>query len=86
MAQNTQQRTINGVDVGRLKEVIEAVRNDPGLADFRFRLDNEWLGLGHNRSHIGAFHGVRQEHRMDRPPFVLDSDEPEVMLGRDEAP
>ena len=86
MAQKTQETVINGVDVPRLTETLRAIRGDPGLASFRFNLRNRWLGLGHNRSLIREFHGARQDHRTGKEPFVLDNDEPEVLLGEDQAP
>ena len=86
MTQKTQQVTINGVDVPGLKETIQAVRDDSGLARFQFRLRNRWLGRAMNRSQIGSFTAARQEHRTDKEPFVVDNDEPEVLLAEDTAP
>ncbi len=45
-----QQEAINGVDVERLKDTVNAVREDPSLAKFVFRARNKWLGAGRNRS------------------------------------
>ncbi len=86
MTQETQQITINGVDVPRLKEILRDVRADPGLGKFEFRVRNRWLGIGQTRSEIRDFTGARQEHRTDQEPFVVDSDEPEIALGEDHAP
>jgi len=77
---------INGVPVERLKETIQAVRQDPGLADFQFRATNQWLGGSQNRSKIKDFFGAGQEDTTRSEPFVLDNDEPEVLLGKDQAP
>lgn len=33
---------VNGVEVGKLKETIQAIRETPSLADFKFRITNEW--------------------------------------------
>ena len=46
---------INGVDVQALVDTIGAIQADPGLADFEFRADNQWIQGGHNRSEIRDF-------------------------------
>ena len=79
----TVEKTINGVDVGRLGETIEAVKQQPDLAAFKFRAENHWLTGGHNRSSIQSFYGVGAEDTTRTGPFVLDADEPEVLLGED---
>jgi len=86
MAQKTQEKVINGVDVPRLTETLQAIRGDTGLATFRFHVRNRWLGLGHNRSLIRNFYGAGENHRAGKEPFVVDNDEPEVLLGEDQAP
>ena len=73
----------NGVDVTALGETIAAINADPGLASFRFRAANEWIAGGHNRSLIGGFYGCRTEDETRAEPFVLDADEPPVLLGED---
>lgn len=84
MQQVAIKQKVNGVDVSKLFEVINAIREIPDLAAFKFRLTNKWLGGGHNRSTIGNFYGVSQEN--DRPDFILDADEPPVLLGEDKGP
>lgn len=76
-------RTVNGVDVGALFDTIAAVKQDPGLAEFQFRASNRWIDGGLNRSTIQGFHGCRQEDSTRSQPFVLDADEPPVLLGQD---
>jgi len=73
----------NGVDVQALMENIEAFKANPALADFRFYQTNSWLGGGHNRSTIQNFYGAGQEQTQRREPFVLDADEPPLLLGED---
>jgi uncharacterized OsmC-like protein len=74
--------TVNGVDVDRLRETIDNIKNDPGLAKTRFRATNQWLNGGHCQINIHDFDGARQtiEHRQD---FRLDADEPPLLLGED---
>lgn len=79
-------RTVNGVDVNGIFRTIEEVRGDPALAEFRFRADNRWLDGGHNRSTIKGFYGCRAEDETRSQPFVLEADEPPLLLGKDAAP
>jgi len=73
---------MNGVDVARLFETINAVKAQPELATFKFRITNSWKGGGENRSEITDFHGCMQDIRHARP-FTLVADEPDVLLGAD---
>ena len=76
---------INGVDVTGLMQTIEAVKADPTVAKFRFRVSNEWLEGAHSRSTLNEFYGAGQQHQ--RPTsFGIHADEPPVLLGRDQAP
>lgn len=75
--------TVNGVDVGRLRDTVAAVREEPAIARFVFRADNRWLDGGHNRSTIRDFYGACREDRSRGDAFVLDNDEPDVLLGTD---
>mgnify|MGYP001178242414 CR=1 FL=1 len=73
----------NGVNVTALYATIDAVKADPALADFRFRAQNRWLDGGHNRSTIQGFVACGEEDNSRSAPFVLDADEPPVLLGED---
>ena len=84
-AQPAQQQGLNGVDVMALKQTIGAVRQQPALADFHFRATNRWLGGSRNRSTIQGFYGAGKEDDTRTEPFVLDNDEPQVLLGEDRA-
>lgn len=74
---------INGVDVEALNATIQAVKATPAIADFEFRSSNEWINGGHNRSTIQTFYGACQEDLSRKKPFVMDNDEPPVLLGED---
>lgn len=84
MSQTATRGVINGVDVDRLGETMEAVRRTPSLATFQFRAANRWVDGGHNRSTIQGFYGAGQEDTIRTKPFVLDADEPPVLLGEDQ--
>lgn len=75
---------VNGVNVTQLGETIDAIQGDPEIAQFEFRAQNVWLGGGHNRSEIKSFYGACEEDSIRTEPFVLDADEPPVLLGQDQ--
>lgn len=74
--------TVNGVDLARLTDTIEAVRASPELGSFKFRIRNRWIGCGQNRSEVQQFSagGKETPHKTD---FTLEADEPDVLLGDD---
>ncbi len=78
-------KMINGVDRQALFGTIDAVKADPALARFEFRVRNEWIDGGYNRSTVSAFHGTGQEIA-HAAPFVLYNDEPPVLLSGDRGP
>ena len=76
---------INGVNVDDLSTTVNAIKTTATIAKFTFRIRNEWKGGGQNRSTVSDFYGATQE--LSRPkPFVLEADEPSVLLGKDSAP
>jgi len=77
---------INGVDTKALAETVEAIKAKPEIAKFEFRAKNRLVEGGLNRSEIKEFRGACQEHRTDGGGFVLENDEPPVLLSRDRAP
>jgi uncharacterized OsmC-like protein len=78
--------TINGVNVDQLVSTIEAIKEDPGLAEFRFRASTEWIEGGHSRTRIQGFYGAGAEDTSRTEPFYLDGDEPPVLLGANAGP
>jgi uncharacterized OsmC-like protein len=76
---------INGVDVDQLHSTIEAIGDNADIARFCFSSSNRWIDGGHNQSRIDGFHGALEDHRRPRP-FVVDKDEPPVLLGEDIGP
>ncbi len=82
-----QTRTIvNGVDVDQLVGTIEAIKSRPDLARFKFRAETEWINGGHSRTQIQSFYGAGQEDTSRSKPFVLEGDEPPVLLGNNAGP
>ncbi len=78
----TTQKQVNGLNVEQLFQTIDAIQVTPKIAKFKFRARNRWQGGGHNRTTINEFEGACQRHTRELP-FVLDNDEPPVLLGRD---
>jgi len=78
-------KVINGVNVTGLMQTIDAVKADATVAKFRFRVHNEWLEGGHNRSTLNEIYGAGQLHHRAKS-FEIHADEPIVLLGSDTAP
>lgn len=72
----------NRVDVSRMEETVNAVKNSPDAGSFHFRIQNRWVNGGENLSEVRPFTAggklVRHKNKM-----VLSADEPEVLLGND---
>ncbi|MDA8248574.1 MAG: OsmC family protein [Rhodospirillales bacterium] len=81
-----QNNLTNGVDVGRLLATIDAIKANPDLANFQFRAETEWQRGGHSRTRIQSFHGAGAEDASRGKPFVLEADEPPVLLGGNAGP
>jgi uncharacterized OsmC-like protein len=88
MIMGTQVRTteLNGVNVDQLVETINLIKEQPELAQFKFRAKNEWIEGAHSRTVIHKFYGAGQEHRVESEPFIMEGDEPQVLLGDNKAP
>lgn len=81
----TIQTVLNGVDVAALGEKAKGLKEQPALGKFQFRIHNKWIDGGRNCTVVKDFYGEGREQPHAKN-FVLDSDEPPVLLGRDEAP
>jgi uncharacterized OsmC-like protein len=75
----------NGVDIPALFATLDAVKNDPDLAKFRFRATNRWLKGTHNESTIHGFYGAKQE-MTHKAAWTYDADHPAVLVGQDNGP
>lgn len=76
----------NGVNVDQLVQTVNAIKDNPGLARFQFRASTKWLNGGHSRTTVKGFYGAGQEDTSRTRAFVLESDEPAVLLGNDAGP
>jgi uncharacterized OsmC-like protein len=77
--------TRNGVNVDDLFDTIDSVKNNPVIAKFKFRANNEWFDGGHNRTTIKDFYGIQKDHKHEAT-FKLDADEPPLLLGTGKGP
>ena len=74
----------NGVNVDQLMGTIGAVKNDPEIADFKFRSQTEWLGGARCRTTFKPFYGAKEEDVSRTTPLVMEGDEPPVLLGENQ--
>ncbi len=77
---------INGVDVDKLVKTVDTIKAEPNLSDFKFRAETAWKSGGQSRTTIQSFYGVGGEDTSRSKPFVIESDEPPVLLGGNAGP
>jgi uncharacterized OsmC-like protein len=76
----------NGIDTAQIYGTLDAIKADPSLAPFEFRVRNRWIAGTHSRSTIHDFWGAGGEDSSRATPFEVDASEPPVLLGHNEAP
>jgi uncharacterized OsmC-like protein len=76
-------RIRNGVDSQLMYGTLDAIKENPSLGVFQFRVYNQWYDGAHNRSTIQGFYGAGQEDRSRVEAFTIDAGEPAVLLGSD---
>jgi uncharacterized OsmC-like protein len=77
---------VNGVNVDQLVGIVGAIQSQPELARFRFRATTRWVDGGRTCTTIQGFHGAGAEDASRVEPFVLEGDEPPVLLGTNAGP
>ena len=75
----------NGVDTPALFATIGVVKNQPELAQFKFRATNRWIAGTHSRSKMESFFGAGSSHE-HAGDFQYDGDHPAVLCGADQGP
>jgi uncharacterized OsmC-like protein len=75
----------NGVDTPKLFATLDAVRAQPELAQFQFRVTNRWISGTRSRSRMEPFKGVGTELAHKRT-FEYDADHHEALVGTGEGP
>lgn len=81
--QNDKENIVNGVNVTKLFQTVNAIQGNPSIANFNFRAKGKWIHGGHNQTTINEFYGACQTHGRDQP-FIFNKDEPPVLLGTDQ--
>jgi uncharacterized OsmC-like protein len=76
----------NGVSIEQMYGTLDAIKAQPALARFQFRVSNRWMGGSHNQSTIKDFYGAGQEDRSRATGWQVDAGEPGILLGKDEGP
>ncbi|MDH4065345.1 MAG: OsmC family protein [Acidobacteriota bacterium] len=75
----------NGVDTPTLFATLDAIKGQPDLAKFQFRVSNRWVKGTNSRSRMESFSGAGGEHEHKRV-FEYDADHHAVLVGTDEGP
>ena len=75
----------HGVNTPALLATINAVKEAPALAKFRFRASNRWISGTYSESRIGSFSGAGSEHS-HQTEFRYGADHPAVLVGEDRGP
>ncbi len=81
-----QPTVLNGVNVDQITDVIGHIETDPAFAAAQFRLNNQWIDGGLNRSRIKEFYVACEEDTTRDEAFILDADEPAILAGGDSVP
>ncbi|MEW6571514.1 MAG: hypothetical protein AB1390_10125 [Nitrospirota bacterium] len=56
------EKILNGVDVAKVESTVNAIKEKPDLAKFKFRLHNKWIDGGYNHATVGKFYGANREN------------------------
>ena len=80
------QQVLDGVNLGKMDKLTDELKGDHNLAKFKFRVSNKWVDGAHCKSIIRSFYGHGQEDFSRSHSFVLEADEPDILLGRDHGP
>ena len=75
----------NGVNTPVLLATINAVKDAPELARFRFRASNRWFSGTYNESRVEMFDGAGGEHS-HKSQYRYTADHPAVLVGEDRGP
>ncbi len=84
MTQQVIKQTLNGLNLEDLVGTVDAIKQTPSLAQFEFRVTNQWMGGGVNRSRIKEFYGAGKEDDSRTEAFEFTNGEPPVLLGNNE--
>jgi uncharacterized OsmC-like protein len=72
----------NGVNTPVLMATINAVKETPALAQFKFRASSRWVDGTYCESKVESFSGAGGDHN-HQTQFTLGADHPAVLVGQD---
>ena len=78
--------SLNGVVVEQLLQTIDAIKQDPNAGTFTFRATSTWKRGTHNVGKIAGFDHAGAADESRAAPFLLEGDEPPVLLGGNRGP
>lgn len=78
-------QTTNGVDVPKVMDLIESVRENPSMANYQFHIHNRWHVGGYNETTVESFRAAGTEIPHEHT-FEIEADEPILLAGEDQAP
>ena len=76
---------VNGLSVNKLFGIMDAIKTNVDIAKFNFSAKGNWINGAHSRTIVKDFYGAGQTHNRNIT-FVLEKDEPPVLLGTNAAP
>lgn len=76
----------NGINVTQLLQTIEATKADNAVGTFTFRAASTWKEGTYNVGTVDGFTHAGSEDDTRTAPFVLEGDEPPVLLGGNRGP
>ncbi len=81
----TKANGLNGVNIDTFTKTIEAIKGEPDIAKFKFKIHNRWVDGGLNQTEVRDFFGAKQTIHHEKK-FELSCDEPPVLIGKDIGP
>ncbi len=76
----------NGIDVDQLLGTIDAIKQDDRLGVFTFKAQTVWEEGTYNKGTIQGFTHAGAEDETRTEAFVLEGDEPPILLGSNKGP
>lgn len=83
---NTTSTQLNGFDLEAIDNTVSALKDNPKIAEFKFRATNKWISGLKNKSFIQGFYGALEEDTTRKAPFEYETDMPQVLNGDNTAP
>lgn len=85
MSKEATANVVNGINVDRIEELVNVIKDDGNMAQCVFKANNVWKGGALNHTQITGF-SVNGESVEHSPAFELTCDEPPSLGGVDAAP